>query len=365
MLEDQDKNNSASIQTLKNELASIDWPKEGNVVEATLIKKAPRAVYFDLGRFGTGIVYGAELSNAKEILKNLKAGDKISVKIANLSGEDGNAELSLTEAGKHKAWQEIKELMENGAVIKVKIISANAGGLTAAIGKVDLKAFLPVSQLSLDHYPRVADGDRQKIAEELKKFVGEEMNIKIIDLNPRNNKIIISEREVLSENIKELLSKYSVGQVVDGLVSGMADFGVFVRFIDNPEIEGMVHISELDHRLIDNPKEVVKVNDQVKVKIVDIKDGKVFLSLKALKANPWEKVNELYKANEEVSGNVYKLNPFGAVITLDNNLQGLIHVSEFGGPDEMKAALQVGGSYKFIIDSIKPEEKRITLKLKK
>ncbi len=355
----------ALAQILKSELQTADWPKEGAVVEAVLIKKLSRKAYFDLGRFGTGIVYGVEMLNAKEIVRNLKPGDKIPAKIVQLDGEEGSVELSLAEAGKQKLWQQAKDLAEAGEVIKVKIAGANAGGLMANLADIDLKAFLPVSQLSLDHYPRVSDNDRQKIADELKKFVGQELSVKIIDINPRTNKIIISEREVLSANVKELLQKYEVGQLVEGLVSGIADFGVFVRFVDNPGIEGMIHISELDHRLIDNPKEIVKVNDQIKVKIVDIKEGRVFLSLKALKEDPWATIGEKYKADQEVSGTLYKLNPFGAVISLEGGAQGLIHISEFGGQEEMKAVFTPGSIHKFVIDSIKPEEKRILLKLKK
>ncbi len=363
--EPNNKTQGVMAQAIKNELQSADWPKEGTVVEATVIKKLPRRAYFDLGRFGTGIVYGAEMLNAKEIIRNLKPEDKLPAKITNLDGEEGYIELSLAEAGKQKLWQQIKELAEAGEVVKAKIQGANAGGLTATISEIELQTFLPVSQLSLDHYPRVNDADRQKIAEELKKFIGKELDVKIIDVNQRSNKIIISEREVLSANVKELLSKYAIGQIVDGIVSGIADFGVFVRFVDNPEIEGMIHISELDHRLIDNPKEVVKINDQLKVKIVDIKEGRVFLSLKSLKSDPWEKVSELYAAGQEVSGKLYKLNPFGAVINLEGGLQGLVHVSEFGGQDEMKATLVPEVSHKFVIDSLKPEEKRIILKVKK
>ncbi|MBU6500494.1 MAG: S1 RNA-binding domain-containing protein [Patescibacteria group bacterium] len=364
-VEQNDKIDSALTTAIKNELQAADWPRESNVVEATLIKKLPREAYFDLGRFGTGLVFGVEAINAREILRNLEVGAKIPAKIVNVDGENGYIELSLSEAGKQKLWQQVGDLMEIGEVIKVKVLAANAGGLTTSVGDIDLKAFLPVSQLSLDHYPRVTDNDRQKIADELKKFIGEELGVKIIDMNPRSNKLIVSEREVLSANVKELLSKYSVGQVVDGLVSGIADFGVFVRFVDNPDIEGMVHISELAHRLVDNPKEIVKVNDQIKIKIVDIKEGKVFLSLKAMESNPWERISESYKAGQEISGTVYKFNPFGAVINLEGGHQGLIHISEFGGADEMKAALTPDTPHKFVIDSVKPEEKRIVLKLKK
>ncbi|MGC9968224.1 MAG: S1 RNA-binding domain-containing protein [Minisyncoccia bacterium] len=351
-------------QVLKIELSSADWPKEGSVVEVTLMKKVPRKAYFDMGRFGTGIVYGAETTNAKEILRNLNPGDKLHAKIIALDGEEGNIELSLSEAGKQKLWQQAKELAETGEVVKAKIVGANAGGLMTAVSE-ELKAFLPVSQLSLEHYPKVPDGDRTKIAEELKKFIGEELSVKIIDVNPRTNKIIVSEREVLSANVKELLAAYAVGQVVDCIVSGAADFGIFVRFTDNPQIEGMIHISELDYKLIDNPKELVKVNDQLKAKIVDIKEGRVFLSLKALKEDPWTKLGDKWKPGDVVQGRVYKFNPFGAVVALEDDLQGVVHISEFGGADEMKKALAVGETYPFVIDAVKTEEKRIMLKVKK
>ncbi len=353
---------SVLAQFMKTELSTTDWPKEGTVVEVTLMKKVSRKAYFDMGRFGTGIVYGVEMQNAKEALRKLEPGEKLQAKIVALDGEEGHIELSLSEAGKQKLWQQAKELAETGEVVKAKIVAANAGGLMAAIAE-DLKAFLPVSQLSLEHYPKVPDGDRVKIAEELKKFIGEELSVKIIDVNPRSNKIIVSEREVLSANVKELLGAYTVGQIINCIVSGVADFGVFVRFSDNPQIEGMIHISELDYKLIDNPKELVKVNDELKAKIVDIKEGRVFLSLKALKEDPWTKVGDRVKPGETVQGRVYKFNPFGVVIALEDDLQGMVHISEFGGQDEMKKALVIGQSYSFVIDGVKPEEKRITLKM--
>ncbi len=351
-------------QFLKTELSAADWPKEGTVVEVTLIKKLPRKAYFDMGRFGTGIVYGIEFQNAREALRNLNPDGKLHAKIVALDGEEGNIELSLSEAGKQKLWQQAKDLAEAGEVVKAKIIGANAGGLMAIISE-ELRAFLPVSQLSLEHYPKVPDGDRVKITEELKKFIGQELSVKIIDVNPRSNKIIVSEREVLSANVKELLAAYAVGQDVDCIVSGVADFGVFVRFVGNPQIEGMIHISELDYKLIDNPKELVKVNDPLKAKIVDIKEGRVFLSLKALKEDPWAKLGDAVTPGATVEGRVYKFNPFGAIVALAGDLQGMIHISEFGGQDEMKKALAVGQSYPFVIDAVKPEERRITLKVKR
>ncbi len=353
---------SALTQILKQELPKYRL-RESDVVEVELIKKDPRRAYFDLGRFGTGVVYGLELLNAREILRNLEPGAKLPAKILNLDGENGYAELSLTEAGKQRLWSHVQELQEKGELIKLKIQSVNAGGLIGNLA--ELKAFLPVSQLSNEHYPKGAEGDRQKNIEELKKFIGEEFTVKIINVNPRSNKLIVSERETLAANMKELLQSYEVGQTVDALVSGIADFGVFVRFVDNPQIEGLVHISEIDHRLIENPKEAVKLNENVKVKIIDIREGRVFLSLKALKADPWSDIEEKFKAGQEARGKVYKFNPFGATIDLDHGIQGMIHISEFGGAEEMRAALKLGESYEFVIDSIKPEEHRLILKLKK
>lgn len=352
-------------ELIKAGLTNPSGPKEGDVIEVELIKKNSREAFFDIESFGTGIIYGSELANARSIIRNLKPGDRLPAKIASLDNEDGYIELSLSEAEKQQVWTQAKELQESGEIIKAKVINANNGGLTLNI--LNLKAFLPISQLSNEHQPNMIEVEREKILEELKKMIGKELQVKIIDLNPRNNKFIVSERETLltTQNAKELLNQYSIGQEIEGVVSGIADFGVFVKFVDNPEIEGMIHISELDHRLIDSPKEIVKLNDTVKVKIIDIKDGKVFLSLKALKSDPWENAGKKYKTGQEISGKVYKFNPFGAIIDLDGEIQGMIHISKFGGPEEMKKAIELCKDYIFIIESVSPEEKRIILDLKK
>ena len=350
-------------QLIKAGVTSFSGPREGDMVEVELIKKTTREAYFDVAGFGTGIIYGQEFVNARNIIRNLKSGDQLPAKIASIDNESGYIELSLSEAEKQQVWQQIKELQESGEILKTKAISANSGGLTLIL--LGLKAFLPISQLSNDHQPKIFGGEREKLIEELKKLIGEELSVKIIDVNPRNNKLIVSERENMGGNTKEILTQYQVGQEVEGLVSGIADFGVFIKFIDNPSVEGMIHISELDHRLIDNPKEVVKINDTIRVKIIDIKDNRVFLSLKALKIDPWEKVADIYKVNQEVKGKIYKFNPFGAVVDLDGQIQGMIHVSKFGSQEEMRQSLSQGQEYEFTIESINPQEKRLNLDLKK
>jgi len=363
MINSLKKADSAVAQLIKNMPDLGNMLKEGELVSAHLLKRSARAVYFDLGKYGTGVVYGIELLNAKEILKNLKVGDVVSAKVVETENDDGYVELSLAGAGKQKVWQNIKETLEKGEEIPVKITGANSGGLLAEID--GLKAFLPVSQLSNEHYPRVEDGDKTKILGELKKFVGQNLSVKILDLNIRTDKLILSEREITNKNVKEKLNKYKAGDIIDGIISGVADFGAFIKFADDTEIEGLIHISELDHKLIENPKEIIKVNDQVKAKILEIKEGRVTLSLKALKEDPWQKVEEKYKEGMVINAKVARFNPFGAFISLDPEIQGLIHVSEFGSVEKMKEDIKEGEMYNFKIDSVKPQEKRIILKLEK
>ena len=355
------KQDSFEFQMLKSNPGLMPILREGELVNATLTEKSNRAVYFSVPRVGTGVIYGVELINAKGVLKKLQVGDQVTAKVIVPENDEGLIELSLMEAGKQKVWQELKELKDAGEPIPVKVVGANSGGLL--LEARGIQGFLPASQLSNDHYPKSEDGDRSKIVQELKNFIGQELTAKIININPRTNKLIFSEREVEAKNIKDLLEKYAVGDIVPGIVSGIADFGVFIKFADQPEIEGLIHISELSHNMVDHPREVVSVGDLIKAKIAEIKDGRVSLSLKALQPNPWESVEDKFKEGEVIEGEVYRLNPFGAFVRLGHDLMGLIHVSEFGYVDELRAALEPGKKYSFTISSIRPAEKRIVLKL--
>jgi len=357
------KARSPLANILKNDPAAIAVLKQNELVEATFISKTNKAAFFDLGRRGTGIIYGLELINAQDTIKELEQGGTTLAKVVDVENDEGYAELSLRETHKQKAWEEMKALKDSEETVEIKMDMANSGGLVGDMN--NLKAFLPVSQLSPENYPQVSDGDRSKIQEELEKLVGETLKVKVIDVNSRANKLIISEKALTTENIKAKLVNYKEGDIIDGIITGVASFGVFMKFADDPDIEGLIHISELDHRLIENPKEIININDVVKAKIVEIKDGRVSLSLKALKENPWDEVEKNYKVGQDVKGQVNRFNPFGAFISLDQNIQGLIHVSEFGSVEEMKNQLKVDEEYNFTIELIKPEEKRIFLKLKK
>jgi len=357
----------------KNDLTKP--PKIGEIVEGKIIGFGRSAVYLDLGFLGTGIIYGREFFEGKEILKKLKIGDKILNKIIDLENEEGYIELSIAQAGKDLAWQQLVQKKEEGEILKVKILDANKGGLLAEVSGVP--AFLPVSQLSSEHYPRIEGGDQEKISKELKKFVGQELEVKIFDLSPREGKLILSERAKETDKIKEILKNYKVGDVVEGEITAVLDFGAFLKFParQQPEpqamagggkenLEGLIHISELDWKLIEDPMEVVKVGEKVKAKIIKIADDKVFLSLKALKPNPWEIFAKEHNKGEIVSGEIVKLNPFGSFVKVEEKIQGLIHISEFGSLEKMEEILEIGKKYDFEILEIQPKEHRLTLKLK-
>jgi len=211
-----------------------------------------------------------------------------------------------------------------------------------------------------ENYPRVEKGDSTKILKELQKFVGQEMKVKIFDLDARQGKLILSEKAKENEKIKEMLKKYKVGDVVKGEITGVTDFGVFIKFND---LEGLIHISELDWQLIEDPSDIVKIGDKVKAKIISINEDKVSLSLKALKQDPWKEIEDKFKKGDVIEGKVTKFNPYGAFVELAPKIQGLIHISEFGTKTKMQEVLKIGEKYKFQVLSLDPKEHRMSLKL--
>lgn len=354
---------NAETEAFKLETGLFPIAKLGDIIQGVILEKNSKIMLVDLGKFGTGAVYKNELLNARHLLADLKPGDPISAKILDPDNEDGYVELSLAAADKQKAWVAIVDLKEKDEPLTLKIRAFNKGGLIADLN--GLSAFLPTSQLSNDHLKAIMNEDKTVSVEAMQTLIGKEITVKILDVNPRNNKLIISEREASEVNMKELAKNYQVGQTIEGVVSGITDFGVFLKFTDNPEVEGLAHVSELSHRLVSNPKEIVNVDEVLKAKIIEINDGKISLSLKALSENPWDNLAVKYAPETETKGLVYNLNPFGAIITLDGEIQGQVHVSEFGSVEEMKKTLVLGKEYEFLIASVSPADKRIVLKMKK
>lgn len=352
--------NNAMKTAIEQERVLFQSPKEGDIVEGPIIAREGGEVYIDLGRGGTGIIYGREYYESQFKLKDKKKGDIVSAKIVELENEDGLRELSLSEAGRETSWQKLIRMKEKRDLISVKIIDANRGGLM--IEKEGTEGFLPVSQLAPAHYPRVEGGDKEKILKELQQFIGQTMEVRILDADPKQNKFIVSEKAGGEESIKKALEKYKVGDVVLGEITGVVDFGAFIRL--NPLIEGLVHISELDWQLVHDPRDIVKVGDKVQAKIVDITgDGRISLSLKALKEDPWKDIEKKYPKGAVVKATVTKINSYGALVRLEEGVQGLVHISEFGSEEEMRTRLQENKEYEFEISQIAPEERRIALKL--
>jgi len=346
--------------------------KVEDIIEGKIIGTGRASLFLDLGAFGTGIIYGKEFYEAKEKLKDLKIGDRVFAKIIDLENDEGYIELSLSGASKEMAFEVIQQKKEKGQNLLVKILGANKGGLVTEVS--DIPAFLPVSQLSPEHYPRVEGADKTKILRELQKFVGQTLEVKIIDFSRRDEQIILSERAKILEYKKESLKNYKVGDEVLGEITGVTDFGAFMKFparnafgiadAGGNDLEGLIHISELDWKIIEEPTEIVKVGDKVKAKIIELQNDRVFLSLKALKKDPWQGIEKKYKKGDIVSGKVTKFNPFGAFIQISPEIQGLCHISEFEG-GKMSDTLKIGKKYKFQILLIDGKEHKMSLKLVK
>ncbi len=321
--------------------------------------KGRAAAFVELGPFGTGIIQGREFQATKDELKNLNDGDLVTVKILSLDSEEGYVECSRIQAKKDMAWGVLEKQEKNEESLIVKIEGANKGGLLTKISGIP--SFIPSSQLSSENYPKVDGGDSSKVLKELQKFIGKEMEVRILDLSKEGEKIILSEKAKEMEEKQASLSSYKEGDIIEGEITGIVDFGAFVRLKDG--IEGLIHISEMDWSLVEDPNDILKKGEKIKAKMIKIKDGKAFLSLKALKSDPWKEIEKNYKEGDLIKGKVSKFVAFGAFIELDEGIQGLCHVSEFDTREDMENLLEVGKTYDFKILSINPEDHRLSLKL--
>lgn len=368
------KKSSLMSQLLQKE--DVRLPKVGELTEGPIIARKRSSVFVNLGPMGTGIIFGQEFYNASDILKRLTIGDKIACKIVSVDEEEGYIELSAKEAGEEILWDKLKGMKESQESLTVTISGANKGGLLANIEGI--AAFLPASQLSMTHYPRVEGGDKEQILHELQKLVGKPMEVKVLDIDPRERKLILSEKSMGSAALKNLIAQFKLGDVVEGEISGVVDFGAFFRFgslpkvegieeenpQDIPPLEGLIHISELDWKLVERPSEIVAKGDKVKAKIIDIStEGRISLSLKALKDDPWKEIAEKFKKGDVIKGTAVKFNPYGAFVKISPYIQGLIHISEFGTQKNMQDTIELGKEYEFKILLIDPAEHRIALGL--
>lgn len=335
--------------------------KKGDLIDAKVMRKDRDGAFFTLGPYGTGIVYGAELHQASALIKKLSVGDRVPAKIVDPENTDGYVELSLQDAGEEMAWKDIREKQEKKEHIEVLITNANKGGLIAEVNGIS--GFLPASQLSSEHYPKLGEADPAKLVGELRKFVDQTLTVKILDFDPVERKLILSERAAEDEMLKGMLENYHVGDIVEGEITGIVDFGAFIRF-GKENIEGLIHISELDWQLVENPANVVAIGQNVQAKIIDIRDNRVSLSLKRLKKDPWEDIDTTYKTGDVVKATVVKFSPYGAFAELEKNILGLIHISEFGSRERIEEQLTIGKKYDFKIMLIDAKGHKIALTMK-
>lgn len=346
----------SSIMTMFAEQAQMP-PKDGDIIEGTVLALDRAKLYIDLPPFGTGVIFGREYMNAREVIKRVNVGDVVQAKVISTDTKDGYIELSLKEARQAIIWAEAEEAVKNKLQFDLMVKEANKGGLI--LEWQGIMGFLPASQLKAEHYPRVQDGDKDKILDELRKLVGTKLPVSVISALPKEGKLIFSEKGADDKEKRELISNYQVGDTIEGDVTGMVDFGVFVKLEEG--LEGLVHISEIDWGLVDDPRHFFKVGDRVKVKIIDIKEGKISLSVKALKPNPWQEASGKYNKGDKVEGVVIKFNKHGALASIEEGIAGLVHVSEFGGEDKLRASLELGKRYPFTISLFDPKEMRMAL----
>jgi len=349
----------------------VAFPSVGDVIEGIVIEVSSNALYLDIAPFGTGVVLGREIKDGLGSGR-MKLGDKVSATITDLENEDGFIELSIREASFDKAWEDLESKRDTQENVKTKVLSANKGGLLVEVNGIS--GFLPVSQLSSKNYPRVENGDKNKILGLLKKLVGQEIEVRVLDADKESGKLIVSEKATQKEKDRAIISNLEIGDVVEGEISGVVDFGAFVKFFapgktsaeltEEDKLEGLVHISELAWQLIENPRDIVKVGSKIKAQIIGIDNDKISLSIRALEKDPWSELK--YKTGDIVKGKVHKINNFGAFVYLNDDIHGLAHISEmtevYPGKN-IKEMLKVGESYDWKILSIEPKEHRMGLLL--
>jgi len=283
-------------EELKKKIQVINLPEVNTSMEGAILEKKEKSLFIDLSPYGTGVIRGSYYSEAKDYIKNLQIQDKVTVKILDWNNEAGLIELSLKNLSQEKSWNTIEELKEKNITVPLLITEVNVGGL---LGKIDnIRGFLPVSQLSSEHYPKVEGGSKTKILEKLKEFVGKELLVKIFDVNSSTNKLIFSERLVELDQLKKIADQYKVGDIVKVKITKIVSFGAFVK-VDNTPVDGLIHISEISHQPIIDLYKELKENETKEAKIISIEDGKISLSLKALKQEKQEKPKEEKTAKEK------------------------------------------------------------------
>lgn len=331
---------------------------EGEMIDASILAVSGNRIWVDVAGQSLGFIPEKEITSKT----GLKKGDQIMATVISMEDEDGNVVLSMKRADREKFWIEMENGFKTGDPVTIKITDANKGGLIADVGGI--LGFLPVSQLAPAHYPRVSGGDKDEILNRLRKLIGQEVAVKVINCEKETNKLIFSEKAVKAQEVKTKIDKFKVGDKVKGKITGIVDFGLFVSI--DPEIEALAHISEISWTRVNDLHKLFKVGDEIETMIISVDDGRVSLSLKRLLPDPWVKAASKYKVSDVVEGEVTKITPFGAFVSLDENIDGLVHISELSSDRIVDPGqiVELGKKYKFQIISIEADNHRLGLSMK-
>lgn len=335
---------------------SVKQLAQGESVTGNVLSIRKHEVLVDLGAHGIGLVPRREVG----FYRNLNIGDEVMASIVDTELDNGYSLLSLRKAVKDRGWDEVFAKMESGEIIEVSPYDANRGGLLVEYDGV--RGFLPVSQLSAEHYPRVGGSDKDEILQRLNALIGKKLAVRILDCDRKANKLIFSEKEAIKDGLAARFEKLAVGDKVSGVVTGVVDFGVFVN-VDG--IEGLVHISEISWERVNNPNDYVKVGDIINAKIIAIDKDRLSLSIKQLTEDPWMTEVDQFKPGDKVEGTVTRITPFGAFVQISPAVEALVHVSELGGGDDIdpEKVFTLNERKEFIVLEIEKDSRKISLSL--
>lgn len=355
-------NNPQTMKDLVDQVGNRLIPiRPGELFEVKILQILKNKILVDVGGFSLGIIPEQEFSPE---MGDLKVGDKILAYVLTQENDQGYAILSLRRADRERITKLLQEKFETSQILQVKATSANKGGLLCQFG--DFEGFLPVSQLATSHYPKVASGDRSEILNRLQDLINQAFQVKILNFEPNSGKLIFSEKAAGDVVLQEKIKKIKIGQKLSGEITGIVNFGLFVKvkLPDKSEMEGLVHISEVSWDHIEDLSREFRVGSKIEVEVISTENNRLSLSIKRLLPDPWLKEAENFQVGEIAEGTVTKITPFGAFVKV-GRLDGLVHISELGkDTSDVREVLEEGKIYKFAIVSIEPELHKLSLSLK-